>query len=611
LGIGLTPGAAKALDAAARPGNVTVPAVDDTAPLGSIQAKLRETPSVSDAAGSGTTQINNALSDAWGGAGPLTLRIPRGEWTGPGVVAPPNGAAITYQGHGLTLEGAGSGEAFATTPVGSRVIGSSAARPTLDLVSNEAARRGKGSVWISKIRFDGRQNANVPVIDAGILQGTNTLEKLVAFQSGAGDGLQADRLTTSSLSDSYFLQANWSSSFSGTRTGTGVKVRPDVDHGLANIHKVTSRGWRQGFDIGNDATTGGAGRALSYVVSSCEVSAAADGLKVRRLCEGLSSMNLYVEGVPGTAIDDGGKGSIHINPYVVGDFTTGADLKGDSAALFGGYFGCRATGATAVRSSTVYGSSLFGTNFIWGQNGVGSNVATGLHLPSQANPSVHAFVHFGGWTNGTPILDQSYSSDHGGARQANGSGVVGYVPRATSVANRIIPTLSRGAINLHVDGATLWEAAVSGGGTLALVGGASVQRLNFASARTINRITAPNLPDKTGVLIFTNGNVTFTDTGSGLYITGIAEDLVIPAGELAVVEYQVLPGGTAPVLITNVHRSRKTVFTVATLPSASAVGAGTRLFVTDATATTFASVAAGGGSNKAPVYSDGTNWLIG
>lgn len=50
---------------------------------------------------------------------------------------------------------------------------------------------------------------------------------------------------------------------------------------------------------------------------------------------------------------------------------------------------------------------------------------------------------------------------------------------------------------------------------------------------------------------------------------------------------------------------------VSTLPSPVTLGAGTRAFVTDATVTTFASIVAGGGSNKVPVYSDGTNWRIG
>ena len=39
--------------------------------------------------------------------------------------------------------------------------------------------------------------------------------------------------------------------------------------------------------------------------------------------------------------------------------------------------------------------------------------------------------------------------------------------------------------------------------------------------------------------------------------------------------------------------------------------AGVRGFVTDANATTFASVVAGGGANGVPVYFDGTDWRIG
>lgn len=38
---------------------------------------------------------------------------------------------------------------------------------------------------------------------------------------------------------------------------------------------------------------------------------------------------------------------------------------------------------------------------------------------------------------------------------------------------------------------------------------------------------------------------------------------------------------------------------------------GVRGFVTDANATTFGSVVAGGGSNKVPVYHDGSAWRIG
>ena len=54
-----------------------------------------------------------------------------------------------------------------------------------------------------------------------------------------------------------------------------------------------------------------------------------------------------------------------------------------------------------------------------------------------------------------------------------------------------------------------------------------------------------------------------------------------------------------------------TVYTVATLPSASSYGKGTRAFVTDALSPTFGTTVVGGGSVAIPVYSDGTNWKVG
>lgn len=71
--------------------------------------------------------------------------------------------------------------------------------------------------------------------------------------------------------------------------------------------------------------------------------------------------------------------------------------------------------------------------------------------------------------------------------------------------------------------------------------------------------------------------------------------------------------GTASQRWTEVHalRVRTHGVTVAGLTPAATAGAGARSFVTDANATTFASIVAGGGANGVPVYSDGTNWRIG
>jgi hypothetical protein len=51
--------------------------------------------------------------------------------------------------------------------------------------------------------------------------------------------------------------------------------------------------------------------------------------------------------------------------------------------------------------------------------------------------------------------------------------------------------------------------------------------------------------------------------------------------------------------------------TVGNLPTASAIFTSLRGFVTDANATTFGTTVAAGGSNKVPVFCDGTNWKIG
>ena len=60
--------------------------------------------------------------------------------------------------------------------------------------------------------------------------------------------------------------------------------------------------------------------------------------------------------------------------------------------------------------------------------------------------------------------------------------------------------------------------------------------------------------------------------------------------------------------------SKTNAKTVATLTAAATAGAGARSFVTDANATMAAGIGTavvGGGANAVPVYSDGTNWLIG
>lgn len=68
--------------------------------------------------------------------------------------------------------------------------------------------------------------------------------------------------------------------------------------------------------------------------------------------------------------------------------------------------------------------------------------------------------------------------------------------------------------------------------------------------------------------------------------------------------------GSNTVYIQAIMVKQPLTYAVTNLPSA-ATNKGMRTVVTNATATTFASIVAGGGGDVVPVYSDGTNWLIG
>jgi hypothetical protein len=67
--------------------------------------------------------------------------------------------------------------------------------------------------------------------------------------------------------------------------------------------------------------------------------------------------------------------------------------------------------------------------------------------------------------------------------------------------------------------------------------------------------------------------------------------------------------GTSTTTVNGILKQQ--TYTVATLPSASTSGVGSRSFVTDALAPAFGATVVTGGAIAVPVYSDGTNWKVG
>jgi hypothetical protein len=106
--------------------------------------------------------------------------------------------------------------------------------------------------------------------------------------------------------------------------------------------------------------------------------------------------------------------------------------------------------------------------------------------------------------------------------------------------------------------------------------------------------------------------ITTTTTVSALYNGTTNINIPISSGN-AVISV----GGTANVLtitstgITVSGIVKTTPIAVNALPSAATAGTGARAFVTDANTVTFYSNVGNGGSNSVPVFSNGTNWLVG
>ena len=115
--------------------------------------------------------------------------------------------------------------------------------------------------------------------------------------------------------------------------------------------------------------------------------------------------------------------------------------------------------------------------------------------------------------------------------------------------------------------------------------------------------------------------VLYALTGVGANNTAIgyqAGSTLTTGGNNILIGYQAAPSTiTVNDEITIGNSSNKVVryphsySTVASLPSASTVGRGSRTFVTDALAPTFQATIVGGGAVFTPVYSDGTNWKVG
>jgi len=132
--------------------------------------------------------------------------------------------------------------------------------------------------------------------------------------------------------------------------------------------------------------------------------------------------------------------------------------------------------------------------------------------------------------------------------------------------------------------------------------------------------TSVNCNDEACLRVFGSGFGSATAIGSGLKIEAPyrfpLDYAAIRILDQGTTKY-VIKGGTGlysfngPLTVTTV---KTTPVNLSALPSASTAGMGTRAFINDGSTTLILGLgltAVGSGSNKVPVYSDGTNWIVG
>ena len=151
-------------------------------------------------------------------------------------------------------------------------------------------------------------------------------------------------------------------------------------------------------------------------------------------------------------------------------------------------------------------------------------------------------------------------------------------PNITSVGTLTTLDVTGNLVSGNVDGGNLVVANYFSGD------GGLLSNLSVESSAIEN--------GNSSVVVNENGNVNISVAGAENVLV-ISDDTMILQGELVSAYFKTIP------------------VTFSVLPDASSIGAGTRAFITDSSASAFGEVVAGDGANIVPVYSDGTNWLVG
>lgn len=239
--------------------------------------------------------------------------------------------------------------------------------------------------------------------------------------------------------------------------------------------------------------------------------------------------------------------------------------------------------------------SISGT--ITATNGLGADLSLNNHnITGTGNINITGSINASSSITGGSVVTSSLQASLGNDLTLNSHNIVGTGNISTNGSLNLNTNTSFGIWTTQSNGAILTLNAFRG----TLGSPTVVQTTDIISGLVFKGYNGSSYQPTAGL-------VAYVDNVVGSNVAGKIDISVINASGAQIdATFNSLGVFTAPVFKPNSYSVAGTP-----LPTASSVGAGARAFVTDATSTTFGAPYTGSGSNKVPVYSDGTGWYIG
>ena len=476
---------------------------------------------------------------------------------------------------------------------------------------------------------------NVAIITANTAMKSYVDANAVA-QLSQISGANASIQTLSANVGSYYTWANTNLAGIYSNTNVAAYLSSNTDSTISRLNANTSQQQIQINSINSNVTA--ANSAISTLQASVgsissslvtfENTTNANSANITLLQSGATATNVAVATVTANVNSiyaNVTTGPISVTANVTGGnviatgyvYSHGSPIFGSGNIRFTGNNISSTSGNVTIINETVITGNLFLGNNITSIHNILGNVVFGPALDLLASADSIITVN-----PGTATPASSINTVHVQAIDGKNAvfGADTYINTATAGGSSFIGRRARGT--------AASPANVIVGDAITTFGGRGFGSTGFLLSTRISGMQIVADENFTDTAQGTRVVFNVTRTGSNAAVLGMylnsTGNLLIPAttlssnvatGALVVkggagIAGNVNVGGTIyGNVVANVLNTITT--TVSSLPSASAVGAGTRAFVTDANTTTFNSAVSGSGGNAMPVFSTGTSWRIG